>query len=181
MARIMYNFDEQTSAFYPGMTKKTKFAEWLMLPLAGLPESACSVGELLYYKPSVKSIRKVMRSYPRNMTKRDGVTGRFDIDFIPIFSTQKGWRWNRERILWAIDTYPKATLRALDRYLIHDFSQNILRVIFGKHFKAFIRELNSLSVVKDYLRKAKRGVVGYPIFDATPKGGIFYDAAVLWF
>ncbi len=67
--------------------------------------------------------------------KREGFSHK---EYIPVYSYQRGWRWNRKRIL----TY----LRDIDReiYDIHFilYHEHALREVLGdKHFRDLIREL----------------------------------------
>lgn len=76
------------------------------------------------------------------------------VRYIPLFSTEKDWRWNRDRIFSCYDKYPEIVVnKFLNVYLLSPNLQSHLRKTFGRHFNRFMRML---------VRRVKRSYVAIP-------------------
>ncbi len=128
---------------------KVKFTEWLIIPLEEEPTISFIASEAWY--SNFKYFRNLIKSYPESKDIFDE-QGRVIANVIPLFSTFKGWRWNREQIFHCMNTYPDITLRAFRYYFDSIWSNAILRKVFGKHFRQFIREANVLGIFKNLTR-----------------------------
>lgn len=127
---------------------KVKFTEWLIIPLEE-PIISFTASEAWY--SNFKYFRNLIKSYPESKDIFDE-QGRVVANVIPLFSTFKGWRWNRDQIFHCMNTYPGITLRAFRCYFDSIWSNAILRKVFGKHFRQFIRESNTLGMFKNLTR-----------------------------
>lgn len=134
-----YDFDEIWSVRMAEVRAGVPHTEWIFRMENGdvftVDDVSCGSNEVA---------TKLVRMVPSDKKMPSGIYNVGKVaECIPIFSTERGWKWNREQILRCIEKYPDQTQDILNKFFDNRYNQPYVRKIFGKHFKAVMREINS--------------------------------------
>ena len=113
------------------------------------------------FRPSIWLIKRLFG----DDVARDVVNSDDDITLVPILSTERGWKWNRRQLISYIMKYPHEINDGILRFSgckLLTSDQQMMRRIFGKHFRAVVREINQINEKLD-------AYITYHVVNATPK------------
>lgn len=139
-----YNYDAFVSMM--NAAKEEKHTEWIVL----LYDSNGSLTQILPAMVFVKNkeeLIKLLRRYPSQYKEKcNNRTDTTFLEYIPLFSTQRGWKWNKKQIISCLDRFPVEASFILDLYLGDLHTQMYFRKIFRKHFKCFLKDIVDFTV-----------------------------------
>lgn len=149
-----YNFDKYFSIV--NARKEEEITGWLVLLydqnmslIEALPETMIRAEP----DPKYDKIIIASKNYPNSFKLSFETISLVEIkrkisfvEYVPLFSTRRGWKWNKKQILDCLKKYPNAAHYLLNIYLGDPHTQIYFRKIFKKHFRCFLKDISELTV-----------------------------------